>query len=715
MRLFAYSVVLMFCCLILVMPVWAQEQPAEPDEAVEPPIEVPEILPDFDLEDMHDDVPDEQAPTRPDEIEWLRDTGFDTVVCPFRDRIDYRPGEIECGLIQVPENREVEGSRTIELHFVRIMARGEDEDGNEVDVRDDPVIYLTGGPGVKADMYVERLKDHRLVDQRDLYILEQRGIGVSGDFCPFFFDRNRVDYIRDNFADNERSIMEQARECARLATAAGVDLTGYHTFENARDVRALRQALGLADWNVWGISYGSVLGQAYMKIDPEGIRAVVLDAIVPLDLENLMRIPHWHTLNLEKLFAACVEQHQCARVYADLAERYHQAIANLIDQPIRVEVPESEIHPTGEAYFFQNLIVGLPFSLLYDESNHPLIPAIMHGLTRAVEKRDQRLFRAIAMAEGGSGLPISMGMAMSVRCLDGYVDRGAEAAPGDFRDYPLLAQAFGDQSVIAESPDHCRAAGLHPRDPADFELVQTDLPILVANGAWDPVTPVPLAEYIMPGFSNGRLLVFPHAGHGPTRSLDCAGGLLNGFFDDPAAPLDSDCVEHGGKAAEFVAPYFQTSLFVRAIVMHTENPERMKRHAVAAGVLLGLIVIGVFGLLGSWLSRRFNRHRVKAAGGSRFLVFLAGALVLGWLVGLGWVAHATSQVTEVMLLFGLMPRAMWFAWLAPLGLLLAILGLIQAWRYSSSLNASALAALGLTALATILLSLYGLYWGIWPI
>ena len=59
------------------------------------------------------------------EMEWLRAASPDTLVCQFRGQIDYEPGEIECGLIQVPENREVPNSRTIELNYVRIVATGE--------------------------------------------------------------------------------------------------------------------------------------------------------------------------------------------------------------------------------------------------------------------------------------------------------------------------------------------------------------------------------------------------------------------------------------------------------------------------------------------------------------------------------------------------------------------------------------------------------------
>ena len=113
----------------------------------------------------------------PDQIEWLRSARAESVLCPFRGRIRYEPGEVSCGLIQVPENREVPGSRTIELHYVRIAATGKDVDGKAVEKRADPVIYLTGGPGVGVEYYVGKLTKHRIIEQRDLYILEQRGIG----------------------------------------------------------------------------------------------------------------------------------------------------------------------------------------------------------------------------------------------------------------------------------------------------------------------------------------------------------------------------------------------------------------------------------------------------------------------------------------------------------------------------------------------------------
>jgi len=703
------SLLIALITLLLVFPLRAQTP--EPELADMPIDEAVADLSDSELIEA-------PLPDPPQTIEWLRQDRADTLVCPFLGQIDYEPGEIECGLIRVPENREVEGSRTIELNYVRIKATGKNHEDEAVETRDDPVIYLTGGPGVTVQGYVDRLKDHRLIAERDLYILEQRGIGNSGDFCPFFGGRNRADQIHPDREMSDRAALDQAEACIRGAIERGVDVTGYNTFENARDVKALRLALGLDEWNVWGISYGSVLGQAYMKVDPEGIRAAIIDAIVPLDLGELMRISHWHNANLDRLFAACAEQPDCARVYAGLRTRYMAAIDKIEDSPVTVEVEASEMFPQGEAHFFSIIIAGLPFSLMYEQETHPALPAIIDGLTRVVESGDDTFFRALAqamtMGEGGMGVGISMGMATAVRCQDGYVDDSAKFAAQDEALYPILFKAFNDPVVVREAPARCRAVGLPPRDFAEYAPVVTDLPVVVANGRWDPITPVALAEYIMPGFENGELVIFPHAGHGPTRSIECAGDWMNDWYDDPSAPVARDCVEEGEEAAEFIAPYFQTSVAVDALAMMGDDEERLKRHGIWAGTSAGISLLAALILPLAWVGRRFNGHRLERAGGSRLLVSIAALLASAWLIGLGVAAWQTYRIAEPMLLFGLVPSAMWFAWLGPLSLLTAILAIFVTWRRRKAIGLASRIGLLIAALAVISLGLAGQIWQLWP-
>ena len=189
-----------------------------------------------------------------------------TIVCPFKNEVDYEPGDVSCGLLEVPENREKARPRKINLHFVKLAAREPDdwdaEEKGEWRKRDDAVIYLTGGPGAIASYYVGRLKDHGVRDTRDLYILEQRGIGFSDDFCPLYSNFDPAASNTPDWDQYQRAGLDALEACFAAAKASKVDLSGYSTIENARDVEALRRALDIDSWNVWGISYGSVLGQA---------------------------------------------------------------------------------------------------------------------------------------------------------------------------------------------------------------------------------------------------------------------------------------------------------------------------------------------------------------------------------------------------------------------------------------------------------------------
>ena len=71
------------------------------------------------------------------------------------------------------------------------------------------------------------------------------------------------------------------RTCRDRLASAGADLAAYNTTESASDVAELRIAMGIEHWNVYGISYGSDLALQVLRDHPEGVRSLILDAVVP--------------------------------------------------------------------------------------------------------------------------------------------------------------------------------------------------------------------------------------------------------------------------------------------------------------------------------------------------------------------------------------------------------------------------------------------------
>jgi len=645
------------------------------------------------------------------------------LVCPFRGEIDYEPGEIECGFITVPENRSDPDSRLIRVHFVRIAATGDAdaEEGADEQVRDDPIIYLTGGPGVGVATYVARLREHEVVKYRDLYIIEQRGIGASGDLCPYFGDTNRAALWAESVYEAQVEAGERMRACFQIAAAAGIDLSGYNTIENARDVRALREALGLEQWNVWGISYGSHLGQMLLREDPDGVRAVVLDAIVPNDIGDLMRIGRWATLVLENIVSTCEDASVCENLQA----RFDVALEQAKAEPVIVATEQTELFPEGRVRFGGEILAFAPFMMMYEQDEHPAIPAVMDTLITAVETRDMTVFELLATDDDDDepgGMTISLGMANAIRCNDGYYAGAAEVAASDLEENPRFQKLIFTPEGAAYQARVCEEEGLGPRNRDAYALVETDVPALVVNGAWDPVTPPALARVIVPGFSNGRYIEVPYAGHGPTRSMsECAGGVLTAFFDNPdPAVLDATCLEEGVARPEYV-DLFKTKAIRRAGIMAGKDPKTLAVPGAWAGASLLVLMIAFFAYPTGWLARaidrRAGRNVAVETAGVRGFAWFAALSGLGFVGLMGLAGYQASEVSMFALLAGLAPFAGIASWLSVVAALLGLMAIVQVWRARAArhgVRIGTLAGVTLTGLAALSLAVFAFAWDLAP-
>lgn len=658
---------------------------------------------------------------------------IDTIVCPFKGEIEYEPGEIECGLLQVPENRENPDSRMIELHFVKMNSRwakdheesdgeyAEDEEDNGLPAgkRDDPVIYLTGGPGAKVTYYVGRFKDHKLLDHRDLYILEQRGIGYSGDFCQFYGGRNPAAQDAATFAEYLEIPGQLNRDCANNARAAGVDLTGYNTIENARDVKALRQALGFEKWNVWGISYGSILGQAYIKEDPDGILAVALDSIMPLNLresEVYWRVIKWYERDLQKLQEICQRQPACASRYPDIPGRIREAVQSVVDNPIEVEVKDIENFPSGKVRIFQDLVASLPFIFLYEHDNYPGLPGMIYAWADAVERRDMALFNALAAAASGGGFGgISQGMYNAIFCGDGDMEAQARAGKKDIEEYPILGAAIGSAESFERGIALCNELGMPARPAEEYTDVQTDIPALLIEGEMDPITPPPNAKAILPGFKNGTYVEFPFAGHGPSRSVECAGHMLNKFFDQPDAEPDLSCIDDMEEPQIWV-PLYTTQIAPRLITMMMEDKKTLALPGLWLGLPTLILLIAFLNLTFAPIGRRIDGRQASDTGGARFYAWLAATLSVATLCILGSAIATTADASELMLLFGLVWWAKFGAWCGLLAGIMGLFTLIKTLRthWEIRLPFGTMLGLSMTGAAALALSLFLLAWDLGP-
>ena len=330
------------------------------------------------------------------------------------------------------------------------------------------------------------------------------------------------------------------RACRDRLAGQGYDLADYDTTENAADIADLRTALGIDEWNVYGVSYGSDLALQLLRDHPQGIRSLVLDSVVPPQV-NLME-GFWPNAaeGFTTLFDACAAQPACAAAYPDLSSEFGATVQRLAQQPLVVDVPGPDGPPTQvviDGYTFANLVVLKSLT----PGNYAGLPALIH----AVASGDGRA-AAEALVRGlvPPGLT-GFGLAFGVFCREqmAFTDAARIQAAGKraLPEFPDSVLALPPQAPQIVSD--CAIWDVGRADPEVRDVARSDLPVLLVSGSFDAVTPPSWARIAAESLPNARHLVFPGLGHDVVAASDCGRTIMADFLEWPQGGYDVSCLE----------------------------------------------------------------------------------------------------------------------------------------------------------------------------
>ncbi|MCA9876942.1 MAG: alpha/beta hydrolase, partial [Thermomicrobiales bacterium] len=454
------------------------------------------------------------------------------------------PAGFTCGYLTVPENRANPNGRTIRVAVARVPAVS-------ATPRPDPIVYLTGGPGGIAFLDAVGLVAAGINADRDVIFVEQRGTYHSE---PFLACRENDEFLTQALslpyaapATGERDVAS-VRACRDHWAAAGVDLAAFNSAENAADIADLRVALGIDQWNVFGVSYGTDLAQWLLRDHPDGIRSVVLDSVVPI---NQSVVAEWWpaaAMGYRAIFDACSAQPACAAAYPGLEATFTATVNRLHTEPLVVETANASGVPitvTIDGYTFANLIVQQSYS---GEPGFRTVPAMIDDVAQG---NGQMAAAALLARESPPGL-VGYGLGTGAYCREmaaqttpQEVARLAEQALPAFH-----ADLFEFVPVAGRIFAECAVWDVGAAAAADLRPVASDVPVLLLGGTWDMVTPYAWAEIVAAGLPNAQVVAIPGGGHGLVQKFPCARAMLMAFLDDPGAEVDTSC------ASDIPAPVF---------------------------------------------------------------------------------------------------------------------------------------------------------------
>ncbi|HKU17301.1 MAG TPA: alpha/beta hydrolase [Steroidobacteraceae bacterium] len=378
------------------------------------------------------------------------------------------PANARCGTVAVPEDYSNPAGRQILLNVI-VFGALKPGDGHSAQ------FDLEGGPGFavtdSAAFYANDGAMYR--EHRDLVLADMRGTGGSGALrCP------GIEQYEKTNASSPMYPPALVADCA-ASLAARADLRFYSTAVAARDIDAVREALGYRSVDLNALSYGTTLALRYIADFPDRVRTAVLTGTAPASRTP----PRYHAqaaeAGLTGLLQLCQSDPACASAYPDPAADLERSLTRM--------------DATQRAVFLEKLR-----TLLYSAASARTLPAYLRDAANG----------AIATPSAATeGRLFADGLYLSITCSESIARMDLQAAIADSD-----ATRFGAYRLQRQR-DACANWPLAAADPRLFDQPVSNVPVLFISGALDPVTPTQWTLEVAARFPRSRVVVVPQGAH----------------------------------------------------------------------------------------------------------------------------------------------------------------------------------------------------------
>jgi pimeloyl-ACP methyl ester carboxylesterase len=421
----------------------------------------------------------------------------------------------QCATFTVPKDYSHPSSGSLELAVTRLPAQDQEH-------RIGGLFVNPGGPGGSAVDFAQGDADlfAPFNDHFDIVAFDPRGTGASQDAIDCKVNQETQGLYSAPFTTPEtldvKALVAKDRAFVKRCVDLNRSILPYISTANAaRDMDAIRAAMGDKKLNYLGFSYGTFLGATYTSLFPNNYRAVVLDG--PIDANAYINNPQAdlreQTAGFERalgrFFQACAaEQGFCQFGGEDPWAAYDALIAQADTLPIPAPTFSGDPRPVNG-----DDIINATIITLYAKQNWSLLA---NALSEAAAG-DASTLRSLADASWGNN-------------LDGTFDPGTDryfAIGAVEQRYPTDVQTFldaGDNSWgmfdhfwfntgytelnYGLWPIHAKDAFAGP-----FRASKSSPTVLEVATTYDPATPYRGAKRLAAQLGNVRFLTMVGDGH----------------------------------------------------------------------------------------------------------------------------------------------------------------------------------------------------------
>jgi pimeloyl-ACP methyl ester carboxylesterase len=438
----------------------------------------------------------------------------------------------QCGTVTVPQDwrtakdGKASDGKTFDIAVMRI--RSSNQHG-----RIGSILVNPGGPGVSGIQLAANLASQvpNLLTRFDLVGFDPRGVEQSAPVkcIPDSLMDQSVGYEPDPVTDASfQGSVAISRQIAEGCGAKFGDQLGlYSTEQTARDMEAIRVALGEGKLNYLGFSYGTLLGAVYAELFPTNIRAMVLDGAVDPTL-SAVDADENQALGFERAFNNfadwCKSQPGQCLIAPDARAAVNSALDAARTNPVR---------GTGGRTATPGWIFTAVVATLYQQEAWPYLAQGIANLKKG-DPRQVFLLADSYLERDSSGHYNTLFDANSaINCADSdqYPDLSTiRNLQSQWRaKYPLFGAPFA-MGLVGCSVWPAK------HDPYPVGPAKGSPPILVVGTIGDPATPFESTAKLANMLGTGQVLAWDGKQHTAYPSTTCIRDAVDNYLIDLKLP-----------------------------------------------------------------------------------------------------------------------------------------------------------------------------------
>jgi pimeloyl-ACP methyl ester carboxylesterase len=519
----------------------------------------------------------------------------------------------ECGYVAVPESRARPNGRMFKLAVVIYRAKEP--------ATAPPLMLLHGGPsGVGGTRFPWGEMQFSVARSRDVVTFDNRGVGGSEpDLCPDLVAQATPAFQKPTRREWEEGYREAVRACVAQLDAQGIDRAAFGADVNAADAVDIRRALKYERWDIYGVSYGTLVAQELLRIDSPATRSAALISGVPPGPVHMADRPLARQRALQEVFTTCAADPVCRRTFPTLEADFYSLYKEFSTTPVAVNLPgtPTPVLMDGERFMTE----------IFRELGPPRIrrlPRLIHEL-----RRGDREAAGVRLVDARGFQPWDA-LGRIVQCNE--YGAGYREAASKIR--TKLRPEW--QSMADDFREHCDLWLPKLTRQADIRPVVSDVPTLVVHGEYDP-TDIKAAQARMTArLSRAYVYTFPGEGHAGAP-VGCHGSIVQQFLDNPMRAPDSSCLARMPRVRFKTTPgYAFTVTFTIATPSGTDSKIAGVWEAALAGgpdwtielvgegtSLRGTVLEHMLPVVEGTLSPAGLSFKVRSPDGGRIVAFVA--------------------------------------------------------------------------------------------